>query len=319
MRTIKVFLKRFFLNYCWIGIIIILLMIILDLKSPTQTLPLKVFIEFFKTIGISIIVASVFTWASDSYAFVDKIQELLKSVVVKRDFLSNLDADSKMDAIRSLIKPSSFERKVYTNIDDYYDFYIKKTMRMSEKNVRSDYNVNSRIYFDTEKNLVVCEKIVNYRLYPTMKGFEIIKIGFSDLRSSGKIDYVRIYKPNGEVVELKGEKIELKETIFDGEKMKIASIDMNSFTEKDKHLGVEFKILEYGYDHWIMAAIQTLQPTDGISYKIRCEDGIKIITSDTFGQGVNFKIDKYNNDTEISISTYQWLNEGAGIAIIASK
>lgn len=320
MKSLKKFLKRFFLNYSWIGIIIILITIIADLKTSNQTLIQKTFIELFKTIGVSVLIASVFTWASESYEFIDKIQQLLKSVVVKRDFLSNLDSESKMDALKSIIKPSSFEKKIYANIEDYYDFYIRQTMEIANKNVRSDYSINARIYFDQVKNIIACDQTINYRLYPNSNGYEKINVGFTESNSNlDLVQYVRVFKQNNGVEEKKGEDIKLEEKMFEGMKVRICSIDLSKYSEKEKHLIIEIKTLTHGYDHWMSNSIQALQPTDGLTFRVRCEDNIEIVNCDTFGQGVQFNIDKSENNKELTASTFQWINEGTGISIITSR
>jgi len=319
MESLQKFLKRFFLNYCWIGIIVILLTIIVDLNLSAQTLIQRICIELFKTIGISIVVASVFSWASESSEFIDKIQKLLKTIVVKRDFLSNLDSESKMDALKLIIQPTISEKKIYANIEDYYDFYIKQTMEIVNKNVRSDYYINARIFFDSDKQALACEQTINYRLYPHSKGFEGIKIGFTESNIlNGFVSYVRIYKQNNGVEEIKKDDIELKEIVFDGVKALIASIDLSKYSA-EKQLTIEIKTTDYGFDHWISASIQALIPTDGLTYRVHCDDDIEIISSDTFGQGVQFNIDKSEDNKELTVSTFQWINEGTGISIIASR
>lgn len=133
MNVLKKFLSKFFSCYCWVGILFILISIIINLAYPEQPFIIKVLMELLNTIGISISVAALFTWATDSVAFLQKVQELLKSVVIDRSFLRNLDFKSKSDVLELLIKPSNFEKSIYTNIDDYYNFYIKHTLEISQK------------------------------------------------------------------------------------------------------------------------------------------------------------------------------------------
>lgn len=316
MKYLKSFFKRFFFNYCWIGIITILLTIIFDLKIENKTLIIKIFIDFFKTIGISIIVASIFSWASETYSFVEKIQELLKSVVIRRDFLSNLDADSKANTLKAIIKPNSFEKTIYTNIEDYYNYYIKRTLEIKAKNIRSDYNMDARIFYDEAINKICCERTTSYKIYPAENGFDNIQVGFTNA-SDGKILSIKIYKPEGGHDEYNN--LELQEADWDGIKATFVAVELNKFYREEKSLVAEIRTIEYGCDHWIIVPVEIVKPTDGFRYTVICENGIKIMCYDTFSQGVIFDINESEDKHKITISTYQWLNEGNGMMIIASK
>ena len=108
VRTIEL-IRKFFINYLWIGIVIVLITIILDLKVTNKTFIFDVAIKLFESIGISVIVASVFTFASGTSQFMTKIKYLLKDIVLSRDFLRGIDRASKVSALNALLKPSSEE------------------------------------------------------------------------------------------------------------------------------------------------------------------------------------------------------------------
>ena len=44
----------------------------------------------------------------------------------------------------------------------------------------------------------------------------------------------------------------------------------------EKSLSIQSVIEEYGYDHWAYLEWMSLYPTEGIYYKIICEDGLII-------------------------------------------
>lgn len=310
-----VFFKQYFLKYCWAGIFILLAVIIFDLQYPNQNVYQKIIFDFSRTVGVTLLVASIFSWATDTESFMSKIQTKLIDIVINREFLTSLDHDSKINTLSAILKPSNDKSK----IGDYCQYYIEKTLGISKENVRTNYKVDARIYFDKSKNRVACEKFVSYTLYPSESGYSPIRIGYSDKETIGNIYYLKLHrKINGESTLFKQEDIQLIPTPIDGVIMHIATFDMSKYTMEDEYLEVEFKMSEYGYDHWIMAAIQILQATDRLHFKIRCEDGIKIHTTDAFGQGVDFNIDKSADKMEASISTYKWLTAGAGAIVVAS-
>jgi hypothetical protein len=309
------FFKQYFLKYCWASIFILLAVIIFDLQFPNQNVYLRIISDFFRTVGVTLLVASIFSWATDTENFMNEIQSKLIDIVINRKFLTSLDHDSKINTLGAILKPINDKSK----IGDYCQYYIEKTLGISKENVRTNYKVDARIYFDKLRNRVACEKYVTYTLYPTESGYSPIRIGYSDKETIGNIYYLKLHsKINGKSTLFKQEDIQLIPIPIDGVIMHIATFDMSKFTIEDEYLEVEFKMSEYGYDHWIMAAIQILQATDRLHFKIRCEDGIKINTTDAFGQGVDFNISKSDDKKEASISTFQWLTEGAGAIVIAS-
>lgn len=311
--------RKYFINFFWIGLVVVLGTIIYEKCNNPLDFIQSIVIDTLSTIGISLLVASFFSWASDTISFMDKIQELLKAIVIKRDFLSNLDNENKQNALRLLIKPSETERNIYANIEDYYSFYIKKTMNIINKNVRSDYSIEAKVFFDKQNNLVACEDVTTYRLYPNDKGFGTVKVGFLGSEKLNSVEYIYIYKPEGNRLEFKQDKLIYKEVPFGGMPSRMVEIDINEHVKDEKHLRIEIKTIEYGDDHWISIPFQALQPTDGIHYRLNCEDGFHIVKCETYGQGIDFNIDENPDKTEISISTYQWINDGTGLNVIVSN
>jgi len=110
MRKTLKWLRSFFINYFWFGIVLILFAILFDHIVDQKTLPKIIGISLINNIGIAILVASIFTFASGTSQFVDKITELLKDIVIDRNFLGNIDSDSKRNALNALIKPSETEK-----------------------------------------------------------------------------------------------------------------------------------------------------------------------------------------------------------------
>src|SRR6185295_8663020 len=177
-RTISTltWLWFFFANYLWLGIVIILASVIANdyFSIPPSLSPpfsIKVLIDTTEAIGIAIVIASIFTYASGTSEFMTKIRELLQDIVVSRDFLGNIDSASKREALSAILKPSTEERNIYSNIEDYYNYYISQTLDISKKCVRSNYTVYYRAYWDNKTKRVAADGIYQYRLYPTVDGY----------------------------------------------------------------------------------------------------------------------------------------------------
>ncbi len=98
--------RKFFINYFWLGLVVVLISLLIDayaLKGNDGIRYVAVFVSLMETVGIAIMVASIFTFASGSSDFVDRIKSLLESIVVKRNFLGNIDSEGK----KKRLNPSS--------------------------------------------------------------------------------------------------------------------------------------------------------------------------------------------------------------------
>ena len=309
-------LRKFFATYFWLGVVLLLLSIILDLNYPFQGRAhwFSITIKLIETIGASILIASIFTFASGTSDFVDKIKELLEDIVVRRNFLANIDPDGKKEALKALIQPSTSEKNKYPNIGDYYGFFINKTLEIGKKSVRSNYQITSRAYFDKEKGKIAIEGIYSYRLYPSSDGFNEIIVGFEDKDSF--CDYVTISDPSGE--QKKTDKPELAEHNEGGDISYRATIQTKEIGDKKNHLDIELKVTEYGTDHWKLIQFKALQPTDGFKFQLRCDDSLLVQEHAIFVVGAKYYLTMSPNKKFISISCNQWVNEGTGLCVLVS-
>lgn len=257
--------RAFFINYFWVGVTILTIAIILDLNYPTnQGKIFTVFIKLIDAVGISIIIASIFTFASGTSEFIEKIKDLLKDIVIRRDFLSNIDMDSKKEALKSLIQPSISEKNKYPNIGDYYGYFIDKTLEIQGRSVRSNYAINARAYYCQNKKIIAVEGVYTYRLYPSSKGFNDIVVGFEDEDSF--CASVTISDPSGERKVF--EKPELTRHDEGGDISYRATLPIQEFALDKNHIDVELKLTEFGKDHWKLIQFKALQPTDGFRFDV---------------------------------------------------
>lgn len=306
---------KLFSVYFWIGIVLILVAIIFETKLVNPSFSAKVFISLIESIGIAVLVASIFTFASGTSEFVNKIKLLLQDIVVSRNFLGNIDSQSKREALSSLIKPSTEEKQIYSNIEDYLNTYITQTMDVTTKCVRSNYNVYARAFIDDEKKCVFVESNITYRLYPTKDGFNDIRVGFLDSEKDSTCSKVVVNTPHG--VRTVHEELKFASVTIDAGKARLATVDLSAHAKDCSHLDISLDMLEAGTDHWIMLSFGALMPTDGFKYHLRCDDGLEINRFHTFIHGAQFYIDEVSN-RELITSCTEWVNEGTGLAMLVS-
>lgn len=313
-------LRLFFFNYFWFGVVLVLLAIILDLEYPAsgREYTLTVIINLIQSVGVAVLIASIFSFASGTSEFVEKIRKLLEDIVVRRNFLGNIDPEGKKEALKALIQPTAAEKNKYPNIGDYYGYFISKTLEIGSRCVRSNYQINSRAYFDKEKKKIAVEGLYSYRLYPSNDGFNDITVGFEEEEGGDSFcSYVAVSAPGGKRTAF--DKVELKAFDQGGDVSRRASIPVKELGEDANHLDVELKVTEYGTDHWALITFKALQPTDGFRFNLRCDGDVKIQEHAIFVVGAAYYLETDKKDSRwITIGCNQWINEGSGLSILVS-
>jgi hypothetical protein len=312
-------IRQFFSNYIWIGVVMLLVAIILDIQIPSASrhIAITIGIKSLESIGIAVIIAAIFSFASGTSAFIEKIRSLLEDIIVKRNFLANIDQEGKKEALKSLIQPTSSESNKYPNIGNYYGHFISKTLEIAEKSVRSNYQITCRAYFDEDKGKIAVEGIYTYRVYPSINGFKDITVGFQEPEGTGSYcSYVSVSDPNGERRNF--DKPELKPSNEGGDLSMRATIPIKDFGDAKNHLDVELNITEYGTDHWALIKFQALQPTDGFRFNLRCDGEVRVREHAIFVVGAKYYLDVSNCKRNLMVSCNQWINEGTGLCILVS-
>lgn len=310
-------LVKHFALYFFISILLILISELL--KSERYNFLPDYIIALIQSLGLSLFIATLFSFIAGTSSFMEIIKKFLEDIILKRNFLSNIDQESKKEAIKTLIQPSISEKNNYPNIGDYYGFFIDKTLSIKERNVRSNYQVLNKVYFDKG---IVCEGIYRYRLYPNESGYSDIVVGFEDEGSS--CNSIIISRPDGEVKKFKA--CELTPTKHDegndiSYRAKVTQKDINTFSIMDdkfsNHLDIELNVIERKNGNNALIQFKALQPTDGFTFDINYSSDLEFFDIGIFVVGANYNLEK--SDGRISITCHQWINEGSGVAVLVSK
>jgi len=305
----------FFSKYLWLGIVWLLFAIILD-KSYGQTgYGLYLIIKMVESIALAIIVASIFTYTLGTTEFINKIRNLLENIVVSRKFLENLSKEGKIEALKEILKPSDLERARYINIESYYDDYVKKSLDISSKNLRSNYCISANAFYDDEKHLVGIRTIYSYRLYPSETGYKDIRIGFDKEDSHSYCEKICINKPDG--TRMVHENVVVTPQNNLGSEDRLGSVSLEDIGNSFDHLDIEVHTVEYGNDHWFMYTFKALQPTDGFRLHLQCSDMLEIRKYAIFDTGNAYHVDTVGN-LDLIITCHQWIKEGVGVSVLIS-
>jgi hypothetical protein len=287
--------------------------------------------KLFETVGVSVVVAVLFTYVSSNIDFVGKIQEILESIVVKRNFLGGIDPSAKKEALKSLIQPSQTEINNYPNIGNYYGHFINNALDIGKKSIRSNYKINAKASIQNGK--VTVSGTSTYRLYPSAEGFQPIKIGFTNSKTESRALKCIITTPNGSREEYPKpesdstdstipylELIEVSAAKSDtGEKKNSTSIPIESISKGCNHLDVQLSFVEYGDDNHILFSFKTLLPTDGLNFTLYYSDDLKVSDYDIFVVDAKYHVDINEATKEMNINCSQWINEGAGFSVVIQK
>ena len=327
-KSAKEQLIGFFTPYFLLGICLIFLSLILKANFPTLSASCMVPIVFIETIGIAIVVASVFTFSSGTSEFMQIVQKFLEDIVVSRNFLSNINVDGKKQALKSLIQPSTIEKNNYPNIGNYYDFFIDRTLGIAKKSIRSNYTIYNRIYL--KEGRVVIEGTYKYRVFPHSDGYEDIVVGFENKESY--CDYISVCNPEGHRLYNSKDGLKFNKINEGGDIMYVTkisfkeSIDSQStgivsgkeISKEANHLDVEIKVTEFGDDHWSLVQFKALQPTDGFTFSIYCENDIQIRTHAIYVVGAKYYMVSGEDKKSFHLTCNQWINEGSGVSVVVA-
>lgn len=290
----------------------ILLSILIDIQTKNHYW--HIVTSLLETLGAATFVAALFNFTLETTDFLEKIKDLLENIVIKKNFLSNINEESKKEVLKNILQPSEAEIKKYSNIEDYYNYYANETLSVASKNVRSNYNINITAKIDKTAKKIVTEGTYSYRLYPSNTGFAPITVGLMLDDDISTCDII-VNMPNGTREKFDFEK-DIKPMLKPSEDLNVATIDIQELGKNFEHLDIELRLKEYGFDHWMSVYFKAQQPTDGFNFILNTEDAIKIQIFNVFDVGHNYHIDK--TDHSIHIGCYQWINEGAGLSVIVS-
>ena len=193
--------KKYFINYFWLGFILVLFSIIFEKTSNQMGILKNILVDLLATLGITILIASLFSFASNTADFIDKIKSLLQDIIINRDFLKDIDAASKRDVLFNLLKPSNAEKSIYSNVEDFYRRKIEETLEIPLKALRSNYNIFISSFHDDVTKRIISKYSISYRLYPTLNGFNEFLFGFDDEDNvqMAELKQIIISSPNGNV------------------------------------------------------------------------------------------------------------------------
>jgi len=315
---------RFFVKYFFIGLSLILLFIIYDIEIKKLLNNylfwqkfLNIFFSVIYILGPSLIVASIFTFSIESKNFIEYIKDKIEKTMIKKEFLDKLNDVDKREALRRILSPSNEKYQLFSNIKNYFEETITKSMTLFDCSFKSHFTVDVNAMIKDDK--VCLEETLCQRLYKGKNGFEQIIFGFYESDIEPEFISAHYTPQNGKSNQIPKDAFKITRGEEEsGIKWIMYSFDIPKSIETE-FISVIIKHKEYGYDHWQLFAYKTMIPSEGIKVTINCIDNLIIKERLIFDNEKNYNIYVSEDKKRIEISTSQWISPGNGISVLVAK
>jgi len=284
-------------------------------SNHTVSFLIEICSKIIESIGISILIANIFSFTIGTEQFLDYIRDRLVKVVISKEFITRLSPDEQRSMLRMVLKPSKELSEIYSGINDYFNQYIEQSMRLFNNCYRGHMHLDATASFNKEKGVVQIEYDVDNVVYKLAEEFDPITVKFED----DSCEHIRtiIRGQDGEWEEISEDSVSAMDQLNDPSMVKGYSIPVpQKFNDLDQ-VSISMRLVEYGNDHWQIFSFKTLKPCDQLSITLRCEEDLVIKNVNTYGVQKNFAIEK--NDKKIKVTFNDWLSPGFGVNIMVAK
>lgn len=313
------FFSMFFTKYTVWGLLIILISIIIDLYNTKNYFCIDVLRNILSTIGVAILIGAIFDFSKNTEAFTVFVSNILKDIVISKDFLNGMSEDEKRNSLELILKPTNLQIEQCSSINLYYEKAINTFMNLYQTPFKTDLVINIRIL--KENGRIVAKGDMTHKIYKVNGKYQPIITTFE--RQDCNIIESFLILPTGEKIKLENEHV--KETNNQAEIDENGEIALKYETIIPKeYYDYEFltvcrEIKETGNDHWINFHWTSLTICDGIYFKMVCDKDISIKDYLVFDDKKCYNIEINSKKDMITIISTNWLNSYSGFTITASE
>jgi hypothetical protein len=311
-------LKSFFSKLFYISLILILLGILISIiktSNPTLNFIIDIASKVIESIGISILIANIFSFIIGTENFLEYIRDRLVKIVISKEFISKLSQGEQKSMLRMVLKPTRELSNMYSGINDYFSQYIDESINLFKKSYRGHMSIDAVASYNKELEKVQIEFDLDLITYKIDQEFEPIKLSLED--ESYKLLEVVISGKGGEHEKIDEETIQNIIKPTDAAMNKSHEIPIPSKFNDLKQIKISMKIIEYGTEHWQIFSFKNAKPCDQLLVVLRCEDDLIIKEEHTYGVEQKFSIDK--TEKKIRVAYNDWLSPGFGVNIMVAR
>ncbi len=307
-----------------VGIILILVSVIFDTTFSSKIKLLMVVLTIISkcilAVGVALVVGFITSKIQNSEKTINKQKEkqsfelILRNEIISKDFISQLSTDKKNEIIQKCILSENTSEEMR----EYISSKFKDLKNISGNVIRS--NIDYMTQVSVENNVVKAETSMSYRIYPNKGKFAPIRHQFD--KETGKITSMKIITPKGKAIPIPNEILQTEETKrhCGNQIIYTNSVDIPNYLANENYLTIKIKVVEYGNDHWINLCWMSLYPTNIISYKVICDNGLKIKNHMVFDQQNNLYLVELNDSlTQFTISCGKWTDPYTGFSLVIGR
>lgn len=306
------FFRRFFNKFFVIGFITILISIIIDL-SINDCIIKMIIVNLLNTIGIALLIGSIFDFSKNSNDFMDFVSSILKDIIVSKNFLKGLEDKEKKKALEMVLTPSGNQLEQCSDIQMYFQRKIDETMEIFHTNFKTNLVVNAEIR--KLDGIVQTFVTLTYRVYKIEDKYFPLITTFE--KEDCNVEKSYIISPEG-VKEISEKDITPTDEDISPINVKTYSYEIPEELYKYPYLTIKKTVIEKGYNHWTNFHWNTLTPTDGITFTLKCYDGLHIKEYFIFDSEEFYNVTEADDKTSIDIISTLWLDKHSGFVFTVS-
>lgn len=309
------FFKMFFTKYTIYGLVVVLISAIIDLYNINNIFSINIVKNILSTIGTAILVGAIFDFSKNSEAFTEFVSNILKDIVISKDFLNEMAESEKKNSLELILKPTDLQIEQCSSIDMYYQKAIDNFMELYSKPFKTDLVITLEII--KENGRLVTRGDMSHRIYKVNGEYQPIITTFE--KDNCRISDSFIILPDGKKVELNSIKSTKDKDEIDERGIAIKYIT----TIPDEYYSFPYLTLyriieEEGNDHWVNFHWTSLTVCDGIKFKMFCRNNITIKDWLIFDNKKYYDVIINDERNILTIISTNWLDTYTGFTITAS-
>ena len=299
--------------YILYGIIVILIASVIEVRF--QDCYVKgVITNFLSTVGIALAIGSIFDFSKNSQDFMDFVSNILKDIIVSKNFLNGLEDREKKKALEMVLTPSGNQLEQCSDIEMYFQKKINESMEIFHTNFKTNLTVNVDVR--KKENIVCVYVVLTYRVYKIEDKYFPLITTFE--RDGCSVEKSSIIYPGGikEITE---------QDVTNNNDENVSPINMKTYSyEIPKelyqypYLTIRKEVVEKGYDHWTNFHWNTLTPADGITFNLNCHDNLHIQEYFIFDDEKSYVVTEDEGKTKMNIISTSWLDKNSGFVFTIS-
>lgn len=277
---------------------------------------LQIIIGLLSSVGIALLVGSVFDFSKNSEAFTSFVSNIIKKIIVTKEFLCEIKSEEKRKVLEMLISPTDSQIEQCSSINLYYKKSIDDFFDLYKQPFKTNLTIN--MFAKIEDEIVVCEGNITSRRYKTNGEFQPVITGFEKGTSEMNNEYVLL--PNGKKHTLSADEEPYMNNDSEGKgdgKKFISKIpdEMNKYP----YITVGKDIKEFGTKDLILFNWSSLTPCDGVSFELNCAENLTIETYKIFDDHNLYEVDINKQRNNIRIVSNSWLSKYTGFTLLIKR